>query len=71
MKLNPKDTLHWYKLLALFKNKKVKNLVELVNSLDNLQEKKILETVINLNEDGSNLVSSLKKIRDDVMLVHD
>lgn len=67
VKLNQKDTLHWYKLLALFKNKKVKNLAELVSSLDTMQEKEILEMVINLNEDGSNLTSALNKLKNTIV----
>jgi DNA helicase-2/ATP-dependent DNA helicase PcrA len=54
IKLNPKDTLHWYKLLELCNNPKATNLQELVGRLDNMAYKQILNTVIDLNVDGSN-----------------
>lgn len=62
VKLNPQDTLHWHRLLDLFNNKKCKNLQELLNSIDSQEHKDALQTVINLNDDGSNFKLLLNRL---------
>lgn len=59
VRLNPLDTLHWYRLINIFKNPEAKNLQELLNCLDKDEYKIVLNTVINFNDDGSNLRLSL------------
>ena len=61
VKLNPQDTLHWYRLLELFDNPEAKNLQELSNCLDNEAYREVLNIVNNLSDDGSNFKSSLNK----------
>ena len=36
VKLNPQDTLHWYRLLELCNNPEAKNIQELTNCIDNV-----------------------------------
>jgi len=55
VKLNPRDTLHWYRLLELCNNPKAENLKKLANCLDKEVYKGVLGTVINFKDDGSNL----------------
>ena len=63
VKLNPRDTLHWFRLLELFNNPEAKNLQELSNCLEKKEYKKeILNTVIILNDDGSNLILCLNNL---------
>lgn len=60
VKLNPKDTLHWYRLLELSNNTEAKNLKELSMCIDEDTYKEVLNTVINFNNDGSNFKLLLK-----------
>ncbi|MBN1495372.1 MAG: ATP-dependent helicase [Spirochaetes bacterium] len=64
VKLNPQDTLHWYRLLELCSNTTAKNLQELTGCLNDkfYKEKEVLNTIINLSEDGSNFKLSLNKL---------
>lgn len=59
VKLNPQDTLHWYRLLEFCNNPKAINLQELSNCLDNEAYKEVLNTLINFSDDGSNFQLSL------------
>lgn len=63
VKLNPRDTLHWYRLLELFNNPKANNLKELSRCLDNEAYREVLDTIINFSDDGSNFKSSLNKFK--------
>lgn len=54
VKLNPQDTLHWYRLLDLCKGQAAKNLQQLSNCLDDEADKEAVKVVINLSDDGSN-----------------
>ena len=56
VKLNPEDTLHWYRLLELSNNTKAKNLKELSMCVDKEEYKEVINTVINFSNDGSNLI---------------
>jgi len=62
VKLNPKDTLHWNRLLALLNNPKAKNLQELIEVINNQEYINILNTVINLRDDGSNFRLLLNRL---------
>ncbi len=66
VKLNPQDTLHWYRLLELFNNPKAINLQELSNCLDKEAYKEVLNTVIIFSDDGSNFKSSLNKFSESI-----
>jgi DNA helicase-2/ATP-dependent DNA helicase PcrA len=61
VKLNPQDTLHWYRLLEYCNNQKAKSLGDLSNCLDNEAYKQVLNTVINFSDDGSNFKSYTNK----------
>lgn len=61
VKLNPEDTLHWYRLLELSNNAEAKNLKELSMCIDNEEYKEVINTVINFSNDGSNLILLLNK----------
>jgi DNA helicase-2/ATP-dependent DNA helicase PcrA len=61
VKLNPQDTLHWYRLLDLCKGQEAKNMQQLLNCLDDEAYKEALKVVINLNDDGSNFKLCLDK----------
>lgn len=54
VKLNPQDTLHWYRLLDLCNDHKAKNIQQLLKCLNDETYKKVLEVVTNLRDDGSN-----------------
>ncbi|MBL7054795.1 ATP-dependent helicase, partial [Candidatus Woesearchaeota archaeon] len=56
VKLNPEDTLHWYRLLELSNNAEAKNLKELSMCVDKEAYKEVLNTVIDFSNDGSNLI---------------
>ena len=62
VKLNPQDTLHWYRLLELCKNSEIQNLTALAKCLANDIQKEVLNTILNLREDGSNFKASLEKL---------
>jgi len=62
VKLNPHDTLHWFRLIDLLGNQGAKNLSELFNITTEKQYKKILSTIIGLSADGSNLKTSLSTL---------
>lgn len=62
VKLNPHDTLHWFRLIEILDNKKAKNLVELTNLTIERQYKEILNIIIGLNSDGSNFKASIMKL---------
>lgn len=61
VKLNPQDTLHWYRLLDLCNNQETKNLQQLSNCLDDEADKEAVKVVINLSDDGSNFKLCLDK----------
>jgi len=63
VKLNPHDTLHWFRLIDLFGNQNAKTLVEILNFTTNKQLKNILTAVIGLNPDGSNLKVTLENLK--------
>jgi len=54
VKLNPQDTLHWYRLLDLCKKQEATNLQQLSNCLDHEADKEVVKVVINLSGDGNN-----------------
>lgn len=60
VKLNPEDTLHWYRLLELSNNAEAKNLKELSMCIDEEAYKEVLNIVINFSNDGSNFKLLLK-----------
>ena len=72
VKLNPQDSLHWYKLLKLCRiPNKIKNITELFNCLDNVVEKEVLNIIEHLDCNGSNFklyltnfLQFIKKIND-------
>lgn len=66
IKLNSQDMLHWHRLLELLKVnfKETGNLQSLIKKLNSGINKQILEIIINLNNDGSNLKSSLEEFKD-------
>jgi len=62
VKLNPQDTLHWYKLLELCDNTgKPTDLTELSDCLVKPEYKELLNVIINFTDNGSNLKSSLDR----------
>lgn len=61
VKLNPQDTLHWYRLLDLCNNHEAKNLQQLSDCLDDEADKEAVKVVINLSDDGSNFKLCLDK----------
>jgi len=63
VKLNPQDTLHWHRILELFNNPRFNNLQDMAYSLDNGVDKQVLQIVNKLNDDGSNLKSSLNDFK--------
>jgi len=62
VKLNPQDTLHWYRLLELCNNPEAKNIQELTNCIDKEAYKEMLNTVIKFSNDGSNLILCLNNL---------
>ena len=74
VKLNPHDTLHWFRLIDLFGHQGAKNLVELSNLTIEKQHKEILNTIIGLSADGSNfkvLIKNLSKVIESVGFIED
>ncbi len=61
VKINPQDTLHWYKILKLLKTSKIKNIKELESQLDDVIYKKILNIINNIDDDGNNFKHLLNK----------
>lgn len=62
VKLNPQDTLHWYRLLELCSNPEAKNIQELSNCIDTVAYKEVLNAVIRFNDDGGNLILCLNNL---------
>ncbi len=66
VKINPKDTLHWHKILDIFKIQKAEKIAdinELEDFIDNIKYKKILNTINNINKNGDNLKLLLNKFK--------
>jgi DNA helicase-2/ATP-dependent DNA helicase PcrA len=70
VKLNPKDLLHWQNLLVLLKKPSISVIFNGKDDLHNLNSKlnsevhkQILETVLGLKDDGSNLKIFLEKLQ--------
>lgn len=61
VKLNSEDNLHWIRLLEILNISGVNSLQDAVNKLEIDHYRKIIELIINLNDDGSNLKLSLNK----------
>lgn len=69
VKLNPQDSLHWNRLLELsniHSNGKI-NLQNLITRLNPGIEKRVLETVIELNDDGRNFKNSLENFKTSII----
>ena len=64
VKLNPLDALHWQRLLELLNNPEANSLSELVDRIHEDNYRKVLNIVISLNDDGSNLKYSLNGLSD-------
>ena len=62
VKLNPQDTLHWYRLLELCNNPEAENIQELTNCIDEVAYKEVLNAVIKFSDDGSNLILCLNNL---------
>ncbi len=60
VKLNPQDSLHWYRLLDLCKGHGAKNLQELLSYIKKDEYKEIIKIIIELKDDGSNFILCLK-----------
>lgn len=68
IKINPKDGLHRYQLLRKLNKKRLNTLSDITNSLQNGLYKDVLQTVIELNLDGSDFkkgIGLLKRKFDD------
>lgn len=63
VKLNSADTLHWNRLVGLLKISNVNGnrLLDIADKVEKEHIKRIIELINELNEDGSNLKSSLTK----------
>ena len=73
VKLNPQDRLHWDSLIALLRvtSDKTDNLENLLVKLGTGLNKQVLEIVVGLNDDGSNLKSSLNSFKDSMQILDD
>ena len=67
VKINPIDFLHLSELKNILCNEcKENSLEKIVLSLDNSFEKKLIELIIGLKEDGSNLIKIIRVIKDEI-----
>lgn len=74
VKINPQDTLHWFRLRELFSHQDVNNLADLSNLTMEKEYKEILNTITGLSADGSNFkaaVNNLKKAIESGGLIKD
>lgn len=71
VKINSEDNLHWLRLIQLLKINKEVSLNDLINVIDKEHFKRVIELVVNLNEDGSNFKSSLIKFSDYIKVSND
>jgi DNA helicase-2/ATP-dependent DNA helicase PcrA len=63
VRLNPKDTLHWHKLLTVLKIKTAESLMEIKEIVKDEWGKMILETVITLEDNGSNFLRTFENLK--------
>ena len=66
VRLNQRDTLHWNRLLDLLNIdiNKANNLQSIVKIMESGINKQVLETVVSLNDDGSNIKSYLGGLKE-------
>lgn len=67
VKINPIDFLHFSELKNILCNESNDNsLQEISSSLDNTFEKKLIELIIDLKEDGSNFIKVIQEIKKEI-----
>lgn len=62
IKLNPQDSLHWHKILKIIKISNAKNLQDLIHHVKSDSLMDVINTILNLKEDGSNFKLSLNNL---------